>query len=116
MPKLYDKERSRAACSEIRMRYPHERTNMSVLLRIESARSVVPLANPYSHTWIRISLMVSVTCEQFLPKPLILNSREIAILANCQSEGGCRLLQSGQTETLGDRDIISAAAPSRKWV
>jgi|SRR5271157_1113054 len=65
MPKPYDPEPTPAALSEFCAR-----------ARItDPTRRSAPVANPYSHTWIRISSMVSVTYEQFPAKPLKTLSR-----------------------------------------
>jgi len=66
MPKRYDHGRTPAACSEIRV-------SCSCARLTEPERRMPPIANPYSHTWIRISQMVSATYEQFSAKPLKIN-------------------------------------------
>ena len=68
MPKLYDHEQTRAACSGIRISRARERANVPTLLPTEPARRKQPIANPYSQ--IRINSMFSATCEQFSAKPL----------------------------------------------
>ncbi len=48
MPKLYDHEQTRAACSGIRISRARERANVPTLLPTEPARRKQPIANPYS--------------------------------------------------------------------
>jgi hypothetical protein len=83
MPKPYDHERRQAACSEIRPSCARARLT-------ELERRTSPIANPYSHTWIRISLMVSVTYEQFPAKPLKINDGRERTLR-------CRLYSSARS-------------------
>src|SRR5271157_2981108 len=64
MPKPYDPEPTPAALSEFCAR-----------ARItDPTRRSAPVANPYSHTWIRINSTSSATYKQFSAKPLKINA------------------------------------------
>ena len=76
--------RNRHTCMTCMTKVNHTSHTSHTKLRAKSEHPAKTMpVNPYGKKWIHITLFESTTCEQFPPKPLILNNRVHSVFRCC---------------------------------